>query len=63
MSAPGRESASIAIDVHCDLCGARPGVPCTTPSGKPAERAHNDRRANAEVIGRHLRYLEAQKRN
>ena len=62
MNAP-RDQKTIAIDVHCDTCGALPGNPCVTPTRGPAERTHYDRRANAEVIGRHLRYLEAQKRN
>lgn len=47
-----------AVDVHCDTCGARPGEACTTPSGRPADRTHSDRRANASVINRHMRHLE-----
>lgn len=42
--------------VHCDTCGSVPGVECRTPSGKPAD-FHQDRRANAQVISRHLNYL------
>lgn len=61
MNAPV-DQLTVGIHVHCDLCGAQPEEPCATvPSGKPAVRTHNDRRANAEVIDRHMRYLEAQK--
>lgn len=47
------------IDVHCDTCGAVPGNTCQTPAGSPA-RPHQDRRANADVINRHLRYTARQ---
>lgn len=49
-----READLSPNDVHCDTCGAAPGDQCLTPSGAPTTH-HRDRRANAQVIARHMR--------
>ena len=56
MSTTDRSIVIDAIEVHCDTCGARPGDGCLTPTGTPA-RAHQDRRANAQVITRHTLWM------
>jgi hypothetical protein len=48
--APAPISITSARDIECDRCGAQPGEPCTTPSGREKDDFHADRRNDFAVL-------------